>query len=140
VDQPHARRHDAYVADESPLSGHPAERAGTGHRHRHGTESGPQERRMFQMESCRVKTWIFPLFMENDDYRTAIAIQQTKPNPDMRNLLNRTILDEWVKAGGPLKAYVESVPVEVTDGKLLITFTNNIENPEINGIEIIPQI
>jgi hypothetical protein len=92
------------------------------------------------MESCRVKTWIFPLFMENDDYRTAIAIQQTKPNPDMRNLLNRTILDEWVKAGGPLKAYVESVPVEVTDGKLLITFTNNIENPEINGIEIIPQI
>jgi hypothetical protein len=29
--------------------------------------------------------------------------------------------------------------VQITDGKLLITFTSNIENPQINGIEIIPQ-
>ena len=42
------------------------------------------------------------------------------------------------KAGGALKAYVETVNVEVTDGKLHIKFTSNIENPEINGIEIIP--
>ncbi len=47
--------------------------------------------------------------------------------------------DVWVKAGGALKAYVESVPVEIKDGNLKITFTNNIENPQINGIEIIPQ-
>ncbi|HLX95816.1 MAG TPA: malectin [Verrucomicrobiae bacterium] len=47
--------------------------------------------------------------------------------------------DVWAKAGGPLTAYVETVPVEITDGKLLITFTSNIENPQINGIEIIPQ-
>jgi Malectin domain len=47
--------------------------------------------------------------------------------------------DVWVKAGGPLKAYVETVPVEVTNGNLVITFTPNVENPEINGIEIIPQ-
>lgn len=47
--------------------------------------------------------------------------------------------DVWVKAGGPLKAYVESVPVEVTDQNLVITFTSNIENPQINAIEIIPQ-
>jgi len=47
--------------------------------------------------------------------------------------------DVWVKAGGAQKAYVESVPVEITDGKLLITFTSNVENPQINGIEIIPQ-
>lgn len=46
--------------------------------------------------------------------------------------------DVWVKAGGPMKAYIESVPVEITDGKLDITFTSNVENPEINGIEIIP--
>lgn len=46
--------------------------------------------------------------------------------------------DVWVKAGGPFKAYVESVPVEITDGNLKITFTSNIENPQINGIEIIP--
>jgi hypothetical protein len=46
--------------------------------------------------------------------------------------------DVWVKAGGGLKAYVETVPVEINDGKLDITFIPNIENPEINGIEIIP--
>lgn len=46
--------------------------------------------------------------------------------------------DVWVKAGGFARAYIETVPVEITDGKLDITFTPNIENPEINGIEIIP--
>jgi len=46
--------------------------------------------------------------------------------------------DVWVKAGGPQRAYVESVPVEITNGKLEITFTPNVENPQINGIEIIP--
>jgi hypothetical protein len=46
--------------------------------------------------------------------------------------------DVWVKAGGALRAYVETVPVDITDGKLVITFTPNIENPQINGIEIIP--
>jgi Malectin domain len=46
--------------------------------------------------------------------------------------------DVWVKAGGPLHAYVETVPVEIKDGKLMITFTPNVENPQINGIEIIP--
>jgi alpha-L-arabinofuranosidase len=47
--------------------------------------------------------------------------------------------DVWVKAGGPLKAYVEAVPVEVTDGKIKITFTPKVENPQICAIEIIPQ-
>ena len=46
--------------------------------------------------------------------------------------------DVWVKAGGPLRAYVETVPVEITGGKLEITFTAGVENPQINGIEIIP--
>lgn len=46
--------------------------------------------------------------------------------------------DVWEKAGGPQRAYVETVPVDITDGKLEITFTPNIENPQINGIEIIP--
>ena len=45
----------------------------------------------------------------------------------------------WVKAGGPLKAYVETVPVEVTDGKIKVTFTPKVENPQICAIEIIPQ-
>jgi hypothetical protein len=47
--------------------------------------------------------------------------------------------DIWVKAGGFSKAYVESVDVDVTDGKLSITFTPNAENPKINGIEILPR-
>lgn len=46
--------------------------------------------------------------------------------------------DVWVKAGGPLKAYVESVPIEVTDGMVKITFTPKVENPQINAIELIP--
>jgi hypothetical protein len=47
--------------------------------------------------------------------------------------------DIWVKAGGFSKAYVESVNVEVNDGKLNITFTPNVENPKISGIEILPR-
>ena len=47
--------------------------------------------------------------------------------------------DVWVKAGGPNKAYVETVPVEVTNGEFKIVFTPNVENPQINAIEIIPQ-
>ncbi len=46
--------------------------------------------------------------------------------------------DVYAKAGGALRAYVVTVNVEVTNGKLDITFTPNVENPQINGIEIIP--
>ena len=46
--------------------------------------------------------------------------------------------DVWAKAGGAKTAYVETVNTEVTDGKLNVTFTANVENPEINGIEILP--
>ena len=47
--------------------------------------------------------------------------------------------DVWKKAGAAMTAYVDTVPVDVTDGKLTINFTSNVENPQINGIEIIPQ-
>src|ERR1700690_568182 len=46
--------------------------------------------------------------------------------------------DVFVKAGGAKAAYVETVNLEVTDGKVNVTFTPNVENPEINGIEILP--
>lgn len=46
--------------------------------------------------------------------------------------------DVFGKAGGANRAYVETVNVDVTDGKLDMTFTSKIENPEINAIEIIP--
>ena len=38
-----------------------------------------------------------------------------------------------------MKAYVETVPVEVTDGKIKVTFTPKVENPQICAIEIIPR-
>lgn len=47
--------------------------------------------------------------------------------------------DVWEKAGGALRAYVESVDVEIKDGQLDITFTHQVENPEINAIEILPR-
>ncbi len=47
--------------------------------------------------------------------------------------------DIWQKAGGLRKAYVESVPVEVSDGQLKITFKQQVENPAIKAIEILPQ-
>ena len=46
--------------------------------------------------------------------------------------------DVWAKAGGAQRTYVETVNVEVTDGKLNISFIPQTENPEINGIEILP--
>jgi hypothetical protein len=46
--------------------------------------------------------------------------------------------DVWKKTGGAQRAYIETVEVEVTDGALDITFTSQIENPEINALEIIP--
>src|SRR6185369_5525964 len=47
--------------------------------------------------------------------------------------------DIWVKAGGPNRAYIESVPVEVTNGEFRIVFTAKVENPAIKAIEVIPQ-
>ncbi len=46
--------------------------------------------------------------------------------------------DVWARAGGAQRACVETVNVEVTDGQLNIRFTPQQENPEINGIEILP--
>lgn len=47
--------------------------------------------------------------------------------------------DIWAKSGGSNRAYVETVPVEVTNGEFRIDFTSQEENPTINAIEIIPQ-
>ena len=58
----------------------------------------------------------------------SFAVQGQKPENDF---------DIYEEAGGPYKAIQrEYKGVAVTDGKLRITFTPNIENPAINGIEI----
>ena len=46
--------------------------------------------------------------------------------------------DVWVKAGGPRRAYIETVNVDITDGQLDISFEAGADSPEINGIEISP--
>ena len=43
------------------------------------------------------------------------------------------------KAGAPKIAWVETVNVNVSDGKLDITFTPGVQSTEINGIEILPR-
>jgi enterochelin esterase-like enzyme len=58
----------------------------------------------------------------------SFAVQGQKPEKDF---------DIFKEAGGPYKAIQrEYKGVMVTDGKLRITFTPNVENPAINGIEI----
>ncbi|HOY57098.1 MAG TPA: malectin domain-containing carbohydrate-binding protein, partial [Verrucomicrobiota bacterium] len=47
--------------------------------------------------------------------------------------------DIWAKTGGRNRAYIETVPVEVSNGEFRIVFTRQTENPAINAIEIIPQ-
>jgi hypothetical protein len=46
--------------------------------------------------------------------------------------------DVWAKTGGTQRADVETAEVDITEGKLDITFDSKAENPEINGIEILP--
>lgn len=46
--------------------------------------------------------------------------------------------DVWAKSGGGARAYIETVSVDIADGELTIKFTPQVENPQINGIEIIP--
>jgi enterochelin esterase-like enzyme len=61
----------------------------------------------------------------------SFAVQGQKPEKDF---------DIFKEAGGPYKAIQrEYKGVVVSDGKLRITFTPNIENPAINGIEILAE-
>ena len=45
----------------------------------------------------------------------------------------------WKAAGAQYKAYVDSVPITVTNGQITIAFTAKTENPQINAIEVVPQ-
>lgn len=47
-------------------------------------------------------------------------------------------VDVWQKTGGPRRPHIESIKLDVLDSKLDITFESGMDNPEINGIEIIP--
>jgi hypothetical protein len=45
----------------------------------------------------------------------------------------------WKAAGASAKAYIDTVPIAVTNGRITITFTPQVENPQINAIEIVPR-
>jgi hypothetical protein len=45
----------------------------------------------------------------------------------------------WKASGAHSKAYVDSAPINVTRGEISITFTANVENPQVNAIEILPE-
>ncbi len=45
----------------------------------------------------------------------------------------------WKASGDHFKAYVDTVPVKVTQGAITVTFTPDVENPQINAIEIVPR-
>ncbi|MCR9295734.1 MAG: PQQ-binding-like beta-propeller repeat protein [bacterium] len=47
--------------------------------------------------------------------------------------------DIWERAGGPRKAHIETVPIEVSDEQFDITFTRQVENPVIKAIELLPR-
>ena len=48
---------------------------------------------------------------------------------------NFSNFDIWVKAPGFERAYIETVPVTVTNQSVVVTFTPGVENPQINGID-----
>jgi hypothetical protein len=45
----------------------------------------------------------------------------------------------WKASGDHFKAYVDTVPVNVSQGAITVTFTPEVENPQINAIEIVPR-
>jgi hypothetical protein len=45
----------------------------------------------------------------------------------------------WRASGAQFKAYVDTVPITVTQGRITIKFTPQEENPQINAIEIVPK-
>ena len=88
--------------------------------------------------SCRLRNGSYTVklhFAETYDGITAAGGRVFSFNVNGQDFKD---FDVFAKAGGGNRAYVESVVVNVTEGKLTITFTKNVQNPEINGIEIIP--
>ena len=69
--------------------------------------------------------------------RTVRVSPRTEPN---RARLSASVADpaKMNSSGAQFKAYVDTVPVEVTAGQITVTFTPPAENPQINAIEVVP--
>jgi Malectin domain len=73
------------------------------------------------------KDRIFTYAVKDGDAKSGKTIKEVKD------------FSPWKAAGAQYKAYVDDVPVSVTNGQITITFTPQVENPQINAIEIIPK-
>jgi malectin (di-glucose binding ER protein) len=70
---------------------------------------------------------IFTYAVKDGDPKTGKTIKEVKD------------FSPWKAAGAQYKAYIDNVPVNVTNGQITITFTPQVENPQINAIEIVPK-
>lgn len=73
-----------------------------------------------------------------DDRRFTYAVKDGAP-ADGKTIKEVKHFSPWQAAGAQFKAYIDSVPLTVTSGQLSITFTSEVENPQINAIEILPR-
>jgi spore coat protein CotH len=141
----------------SPFGGGPGGRDGGGPRGAGRTPSGPaggsasvvtgtKDPGLFMSERWGMRA--FSCKLPNGQYLARLYFAETYEGitgPEQRvfsfNVQGREFkdFDIWVKAGGPRRAYIETVPSEVTNGELRIVFTPQVENPVIKAIEITPQ-
>jgi hypothetical protein len=72
-----------------------------------------------------------------------VSVLRRRPRNEKRRFYHRTPAavghSGRVKCGGFCRAYIETVPAEVTDGQVKITFTPKVENPQICAVEILAQ-
>ena len=110
------------------------------------TVAGTQDPALFQSERFGMRA--FSSQLPNGKYLARLYFAETYEGitgPGQRvfsfNVQGREFkdFDIWQKAGGPRRAYIETVPVEVTNGEFRIGFTAQVENPAIKAIEVIPQ-
>ena len=129
---------NVWLADQGFEGGETVERA-------EAAISGTPDQAIYRAERYSMESFSWPL--ANGKYQVKLHFCETYEGitgPGERvfsfNVQGQEFkdFDVFKKAGGSLKAYVETVNIEVVNGKLQIKFTSNIENPQINGIEIIP--
>lgn len=105
------------------------------------TEDDP----IYQTERWGMTAYRVPL--PNGRYTVRLHFAETNPNFTRAGIrifhvnvegqqLND--VDVFAQAGGQTRALIKTFDVHVTDGELTITFTASVENPEINGVEVIP--
>jgi len=69
---------------------------------------------------------IFTYAVKDGDAKTGKVIKEVKD------------FSPWKASGAQFKAYIDTVPVTVTNKMITITFTVQTENPQINAIEVLP--